>query len=520
MKRICALILAAGLTQGCKKEPTTWQSDWAAPVAYGHMTINDMIPVQYTAANADNYLSLVYHESVYAFSLDTLVDLPDTTILKKSAIAVPSLTVNPAFEFFDSYNQAYDLDQIELKKVMVKSGTLDVQIKSPWQGMSIITFSFPKVTYQGVPFSRTYQLPAASLANPASTQEIVDISDFMIDLTGTDGNQINKLSIDFAMGSNESTASFDITNSDSIEYLISFKDLIPKYAKGYFGQYYFSDTVGFSLDFMKNITGGQLDVDSIDMTITVKNGFNLVAQSTITKVAGINTQTGNEVDLGFPLLNTSLNIDPATGGMYSFTPSEYPITVNNSNSNIAPFIENLSDSVLLGYELEINPFGNITAGGDEFFPGSEFELFLDAEFPMEFGANDVTLADTFDIDYTAPEDVVPNNGEFVLKYVNAFPLEADAVFYLTDVNGAVIDSIIGTSGIIAGSYNATTYVTTPYTGEIHFLLTANNILNLDLAEKVILNVGFSTDQSQVVRIDANAFFDFNLRSNLNISVEF
>jgi hypothetical protein len=520
MKRISVLILAAGLTQGCKKEPTTWQSEWSAPVAYGHMTINDMIPVEYTAVNADNYLSLVYHEAVYEFSLDTLIDLPDTTILKKSAIGVPNLTVNPAFEFYDSFNQSYDLDQIELKKVMVRSGTLNVEIKCPWPGMSIITFTFPKVTYQGTPFSRTYQLPAASVANPATATETVDISDFMIDLTGTDGNQINKLSVDFAMGSNESSASFDITNTDSIEYLISFKDLVPKYAKGYFGQYYFSDTVGFSLDFMKNITGGQIDIDSIDMTITVKNGFNLVAQSTITQVTGINTQTNNAVNLGFPLLNTSLNINPATGGMYNFTPSEYPIAINNSNSNIVPFIENMSDSVLLGYELEINPFGNITAGADEFFPGSEFELFLDAEFPMEFGANDVTLADTFEIDYAAPEDVVPNNGEFVLKYVNAFPLKADAVFYLADVNGVVIDSIIGTTGIVAGSYNSTTYITTPYSGEILFLLTADHILNLDVAEKVILNVAFSTDQSQVVRIDANAFFDFNLRSNLNISVEF
>ena len=520
MNRFVILFISCVGLFACKKEPTTWQSDWSAPVAYGHMTINDMVPVQYTAVNTNNYLSLVYHEPVYSFSIDTLIDLPDTSIITKSAIGVPGLTVNPGFVYYDSYNQLYDLDQIELKKVMVKSGTIEVLIKCPWPGQSVVTFTFPKVTLQGVPFARTYQMAAASLADPAIAQETIDISGYFLDLTGTDGNLINTLAAEFEMGSNESTTSYGITSSDSIEFEIMFRDLVPQYAKGYFGQYYFSDTIGFSLDFMKNITGGQIDIDSLDMTITVMNGFNLVAQATISKVSGLNSKTGSIVDLNFPLLNTSLNIDPASGGFYDYAPSEYPVVINNSNSNIAPFIENMSDSVLLGYELEINPFGNITAGSDEFFPGSTFDLFLDAEFPLHFGASNVSLADTFDIDYITPEDVYPGDGEFILKYQNAFPLGAAAVFYLLDANDVVIDSITSATAITPGSYNQATYLTTTSTGEIVYILTANNLVNLDLAEKLVLNVSFSTDQSQMVRIDANSFFDFNLKSNLNVHVKF
>ena len=503
----------------CKKEPTTWESDWSAPVAHGHLTIGDLIPVDYTMTNADNYLSLIYHEAIYGFSIDTLIDLPDTTITKKSAVGVNSLNVSPGFSYTDTYDQLYDLDQIELKKVVVKSGRLEVLIKCPWQGLSIVKFTFPKIEILGIPFERIYEMPAGTLANPSIAQEIIDMAGFEIDLTGTSGNLINTLSALFEMGSNETSSSYTITDTDSIEFVISFKDLVPEYAKGYFGQYYFSDTVGFKLDFMKNISGGQIDVDSIDMTITVKNGFNLIAQASITKLTGINTNQWSYADLSFPLVNTSLNINPATGGYYDYVPSEYPISINNTNSNIGQFVENMSDSILLGYELEINPFGNITAGADEFFPGSKMELFLDAEFPLSFGANDVTLVDTFDIDYTSPEEFYPNNGNFVLDYTNGFPLEAGATFYLLDANNQVIDSITSVSIINAGSYNTGTYLTTATNGNVIYMLTEANIANLDIATKVVLHVAFSTDQSQVVRIDANSFFDFTLRTNLNVTVK-
>lgn len=520
MKKFVVIFSVLVFVTSCKKKPTTWESNWSAPIAYGHLTINDLIADEYTSVNSENYLSLVYHKSIYSFSIDTLVDLPDTTIVKKSAVGVASLNVTPGFSFTDSYNQLYNLDQIELKKIVVKSGNIEVLIKCPWQGNSIVTFTFPKITYLGQAFTRTYQMAAANLANPSIAQETIDLTNFEMDLTGTSGNLFNTLSASFDMGSNEAVDSYTVTNTDSVEYIISFQNLIPLYAKGYFGQYYFADTVGFSLDFMKNITAGQINIDSLDLKITLKNGFNLVAQAKITKVTGINSKSNSNVDLSFPLLNSSLNINPATGGFYGFTPSQYPIAINNTNSNIAPFVENLSDSLLLGYELEINPFGNVTAGSDEIFPGSVMELFLDAEVPLYFGANGITLVDTFKIKYDSPQGITPKTGTFALNYSNGFPLEAQAKFYLLNDAGVKIDSVSANSFINAGAYNSTSYLTTSTAGIVNYVLSASNIQNIEIASHIILNVTFSTDQAQMVKIDANSFFDFKLMSNLNIKAEF
>lgn len=518
MQKFLFFFFLVGILVSCKKEPTTWNTDWSAPIAHGHLTLEDIIPAENLTTNSDNYISIVYHKPVYTFTIDTIVKLPDTSIVKKSAIGVSNLTVNPGFSFTDDYDQLYALDQIELKKVRVTAGTIEVEVKCPWPGASVVTFTFPKITQNSIPFQRTYTLPAGSLANPAIASEIINIAGHYIDLTGTDGNQINMLSADFLMGSNESANSFTISNTDSIEYVISFKGLKPDYAKGYFGQYYFSDTTGISLDFMKNISGGSINVDSIDLVLTVKNGFNLIAQSTITTVKGMNTKTSSMVDLTFPMIQTSMNINPASGGMYDYIPSEFPIAINSTNSNLAPFVENLSDSIILGYELEINPFGNVTGGSDEVFPGSAFELFLDAEFPLDFGADQLTLVDTFKIDYTTPETVIPDNGVLELIYSNGFPIGADAYFFLLDENDQIIDSIYASSVINSGIYNATTWLTTPASGSLTFNLTSANVLNLDLAKKVVLNISFSTFESDKTKIDASAYFDFVLKSNLQINV--
>lgn len=503
----------------CKKEPTSWNTEWTSPAAHGHLTLEDLLKPEYIAENDENYYTIVFNEPVYTFTIDTIVKLPDTSFVKKSAIAVSSINVNPGFYFTDDYDQEYELDQIQLKKVRIASGIIEVNVKCPWPGASLVTFTFPKITLGGVSFEQIFEMPAASISNPAVATRILNLAGYFIDLTGTDGNQINMLSADFVMGSNESVNSYTVTSSDSVEYTISFKNLKPDYAKGYFGQYYFSDTTGISLDFMKNVTSGAIDIDSIKLNLILRNGFNLIAQTKITSVAGHSSLNSSIVNLNFPMLGTSMNINPAAGNLYDYDPSEFPIEINNSNSNIINFLENLSDSLVLGYELEINPFGNVTGGSDEVFPGSAFELVVDAEFPLNFGADQLGLKDTFEIDYDNPENVYPENGKFELTYSNGFPVGGSVYFILLDENGAHLDTLSSSTSINSGIYNETTYLTTPSSGEVVFHLDESNILNLDLATKVVMFVSFSTHESQKVKIDSDAYFDFVLRSDIRLKIE-
>lgn len=501
----------------CKKEKTRWDSDWAAPIAHGHLTINDMIPIKYTETNADGYLSLVIHEPVFGFSLDTLIKLPDTTIVQKTAIGLPTVDVGPGFELPDSYNQGYELGDIQLKRVIVKSGKAITAVESSWPGKTKVTFTFPHVNGPEGVFQRIYYLDAGSVTSPAVANDLIDMAMYDMDLRGVDGNSYNTIGINVLVESNEAVDNFTVTNTDSIAFSFSFKDMVPLYAKGYFGQYYFADTTALALPPMKKIVAGAIDLDSISLTLTVKNGFNIIGRAKISQITGVNSRTGNAVDLDFAEKNTTLNIDPADGGLYDYVPSEYPIQLNNVNCNIIDFIENLSDSIQVGYALEINPFGNVTAGSDEFFPNSKMELFVDGEFPLHFGANDLTIQDTLEINWIDTQSLTPQEANVLLEYTNGFPLGANAKFYLLDETNAVIDSISVNSTIQAGVY-ADPYTTTPTNGQLQFSLSSSQFANLENTKKMILSVSFNSYGDDKVKISPDSFFDFKIRTNLKISV--
>ena len=197
MKRhlLISIFVVPILLYSCKKEPTTWDTDWAAPIAYGHLTINDMMPVDYVETNSGGYLSLVIHESVFQFSLDTLIKLPDTTITVKTAIGIPSIDVSPAFSLPDNYDQVYDLGEIELKRVIIQSGLAEATILSPWQGKTKITFNFPNVTNPGGVLQRIYYLDAGTIADPTSVYDEINMAFQDLDLRGIDGTLYNTLGI-------------------------------------------------------------------------------------------------------------------------------------------------------------------------------------------------------------------------------------------------------------------------------------------------------------------------------------
>jgi len=516
--KLISLLALPILLFSCKKEPTTWETDWSAPIAYGHLTINDMIPSNYVETNSGGYLSLIIHESVFEFSLDTLIKLPDTTIIVKTAIGIPAIEVTPAFSLPDNYDQAYELGEIELKRVIIESGLAEATIQSPWQGKTKITFTFPKVTNPSGLFQRVYYLDAGTVDSPTAVTDLINMAFHDMDLTGIDGNLYNTLGVNVLIESNEDESSFLVTNSDSIAFSFKFQDLIPRYAKGYFGQYTFSDTTGVALTPLKRIVAGSIELDSIDLTLTVKNGFNIVAQAKVSKLTGINTRTSNLVDLDFTEKGTTLNINPASGGLYDYVPSEYPLTLTNTNSNLLDFIENLSDSMIIGYQLKINPFGNTTAGSDEFFPSSKMELFLDGEFPLAFGANDLTIVDTLKIDKFEAGTIAPRDALLFLDYQNGFPLAADLIIYLLNEDNEVIDSVFANTPIQSGNYQMDTYATLPYNGSVQFTISPSAFDQLENTEKLLLSVKFNSDDNAVVKISPDTFFDFKLRTNLQIRV--
>lgn len=505
-------------TVSCKKEKTTWTSDWNVPLVHGNLTVNDLVPDENVEENSDNYASLVYHDTIYSFSIDTLIKLPDTSLVQKAATSFPNLTLAPGNLITSlGIDQLYDLGQIELKRVKVKEGTAVITITSPWQGKSKVEFSFPKTTDgNGDVFAKEYTLAAGTQSNPTITTETIDMAGFDFDLTGTDGTLFNNITADAYIKSAEETNSFVVTNTDTVLIEIEFKDMTASYAKGYFGEYELSDQTSVSIVQMKKILAGSILLDSINLDLSVRNGFKIFTQATFHQIDGINSNTASEVSLTFPQLDNSININPASGGLYDYIPSIYNLPVNSSNSNVLAFIENLPDSILIDYTIHINPYGNSTAGDDEYFPNSSLDLFLDGEFPLKFSADDLTLVDTFDVSFTQNETANLEEGLITLNYQNGFPLGAELELSFLDNNGGVLEVLTPSGSITSGDFNNSTEVTTPYNGLLTINLSAETIQNIENTTQMMVTVKFNTDESGMIKININDYFDFNLFSDLNL----
>jgi hypothetical protein len=271
---------------------------------------------------------------------------------------------------------------------------------------------------------------------------------------------------------------------------------------------------------MKSIMTESLLLDSINLDLSVKNGFKLFTQATFSQIRGHNSNTNNIVDLTFPNLNSSININPASGGLYDYVASTYNIAVNSGNSNILNFIENLPDSIQIGFTISINPDGNITGGDDEYFPNSSLDLLLDGELPLKFSANNLSLMDTFQLDFEQQKNAIVNEGKITIDYVNSFPIGVTTSLILLDENFQALEALIPTTPIIPAAYDMATSQSIASNGTSTYIINESSLQNLETTKHIVYNINLTTDQVSTVKINIDDYFNFNLYSDLNLKFSF
>lgn len=506
----------------CKKEQTEWNTNWNTPLVHGRLTINDLVPTENVTENANQYASLIFNDTLFTFDLDTLIKLPDTLMTEKSAISVSSLTLSPGSTISSNdIDQNYDLGDIQLKRLIVKEGTAHLTLKSPYPGKTKMELSLPEVyDANGNAFSRTYYLDAGTNDNPTTVTESIDLTDFDFNLTGASGNLYNYFYVDLNVSSNEETNSFTIDNQDSLVFSFELTGLSPKYAKGYFGEYEVSDVAGFSIPEMKLIQANLIDLDSIDLNFSIENSFKLLAQAQLNQLSSYNSTNQSTLDLNFSQLNQMININGATGGLYDYVASIYNMALNSTNSNVLDVIETLPDSLFLDYYIHVNPYGNTTAGDDEYFPDSKLLVKAQGEFPLKFTLDQLSFKDTIDVNVNQNESARVDEGQITITYSNRFPLSLSAKMEFLNSNNEVIETLESAENVESGVYSTSTLTTQATEGELYFNLSSTAIQHVEEAERAVIHLSFSTYNGSQVTIQLDDYLDFNLFSDFGLNVKF
>lgn len=484
---IIVLLSVLGLFFSCKREKVSWDTNWTAPIAYGTLDLTNMIQDSIFGVNSDSSLQLIYKTNIININFDSLFKIPDTLISQKIALAL-DLSVPPGTSFINQIDERkFNIENAEIKELQIKSGKAHVTLSNPIGTGIYLTITLPGVEKNGTTLSISSFVNPGTLANPSSISFDVDFSGYMMDLRGVDGNSWNTLQSIFEVKSDPNGGTVNVTTLDSIKIAVDFQNLIPNYGRGYFGTRILAEIDSVKLDFMKNFVSGTFLLDQTYIDLKIINGIVVTAAGKINALTSYKSNTNSSVSLNHAVIGQNININPASGTWNSLVPYVYPINITNSNSNINSFIENLPDILVMDYQFEINPLGNVSGGNDFFYPLSEMKVELDLNMPTKFNVNNLKFIDTLDLSFNQNEEGIQiDHGELKLKANNLFPFSLDVDLVFLDANGFPIDTLFSNNFVQAGIPDFFGKVQSPTYSEVSYLVDNNFIHVIENAEKVVI----------------------------------
>ncbi len=178
------------LSSGCKEDSgnAEWDVDVLAPVLKTTLSLNDLVEDSLLVSNPDSSLKFVYVNNFSNLLIDTLLSIPDTTIVNLLSLPI-STTIQPGVSLINiNLETRYALKDAQLVEALVRSGSIIVNVQNALATPVIMNYSIPSATLNGVAFSITRTISATS-----SITETFDISGYHLDLRGLDGNSFNTL---------------------------------------------------------------------------------------------------------------------------------------------------------------------------------------------------------------------------------------------------------------------------------------------------------------------------------------
>lgn len=509
----------------CKKEMTrpTWDVDVSVPLIHSSMGLENLIPDSLLSTNSNGEVSLVFDQSVYKLNLDTLLNLPDTTVADTFSIPFPfpSLSINPGQTIITSTeNKRFDLDDIELSFIKIRSGQTSFHISSTISQPTIYEYTITNAIKNGQPFNFTINVPAGSQSNPSIMTGVYDFTGYELDLRGDSGNEYNKYKTIIKVSLDPTAITTTVYNSDKVIVKNTFSDLHPSYAQGYFGSQQidvpYEETV---FDFLRNISG-TLDLDQVNVDFEIINGIGIDASAKIDTLKSVNTRNGNEVLLNHSFIGNSININRATNTGSTSNPSVYSINLNNGNSNTDLFLENLPDKIGTSMGIFINPMGNISGHQDFLYDDKTFDVRVNAEIPLNIIASGLTLSDTLELNIDAENADNVNEGVLHIFADNGFPFSAELQLYLLDASGNTVDSIVNPNIIYSAYTNPSFIVTSSRETRLDVRLNPSQTDHLLSSQRILIKTIFNTaSQTQHVQLFNSYRIGIRISTELNYTVE-
>lgn len=505
----------------CKREQTVWDSNWQLPLLSDSLTLTNLVEDSILSVVGGNY-QLTFDRELLTMKLSDFVEIPDTIINHAYALSLNGITIPPGTSFVNDI-QEHDLHlgSIELKKIVVKSGGIKINVLNPIATKTNFTVELPGVTKNGVTLSQIFAAPSGTNTQPGQVNGFVDLSGYTIDLRGSDLGGFNLIQSRLVVQSDPTGQSVILSNQDSMRFVFELSDIQLDYARGYFGSQYISETIHKNSALLASIQSGLIDIDAASLGIRIENGLKLSAKFRLNEFKNTNHQT-NTVTLSHPIIGNWQTINAATGSFASLSPSVYNLVVDGTNSNLEQFIENHGNTIGIQYDLQVNPWGNISGGWDEIWDNHPLSVKITGDLPLNMQMDNLLIQDTFALSIkNDPTKTHIKAGYLWMNAINAFPLQGTIVLHLLDINNNLITSLTGSSivassvtgNLVNGLYQKDSYIVFDFPESVVDLIGATS----KCVVKLVLNTPNAAQSINTkVSIPENAFFKFKVGTKITL----
>lgn len=515
------LALAFATTWGCQKnnDRTNWNTDALIPLAYANLSIGDLIADSLLEVDENELVSLSFSDTIFTLKLDTLIDLPDTSVTEFFNIPI-QFEVPPGTQLS---NIAEDIriesNDIDLRRATIQEGTVLLNLNSTFQGTVIATYTIPDATLNGVPLTVTESVPAASEGSPSSISLIVDVSGYNLDFTNGD-EPFNSLPTLLTVVADPNGEPLSVSAGDGFELTTSFQGLRPSFAEGYFGQQ--TTDTGSELQEINAfniIESGSIDLDEVSVNLKILNGLGVDIRANIQSFNALNSSLATNVGLNHTLIGSPINLNRATYSGETIYYSEYNIDLNNNNSDIDLMLESLPDAFETEAELELNPLGNVSNHHDFAFSKSTIAGVLDVDIPLCLIAEQLQLADTSDFSMGNEETLDNiNSGTLIIQIDNGFPLEGWIdLIAINDEEST--RTLLNDGHFLSSMTDSENIVSSATFSQISIALDRGDIEWLKSAGQIIIRARFNTSNlNEHIKIYSNYNIDLRVIADFNYNI--
>jgi hypothetical protein len=429
----------------CKREPLRWDTKWSAPIAYGRAGVRQIIPDTLLSIKNGGEVFLAWKGRLGASGSSDVFVLPDTTVSKFFSSGLFTFTAPPGTSLFGSSEDFSFNTGARLSKIVLKTGKLRYVIKNRVKGNILFTYKLPFATKNGSVLTINRPIPAGNANNPSAISGVLDMTGYAIMMKGKMGDRFNAIASEYDVQLDPNGQAVVIAPSDSVLVSFSFENMVPEYAKGYFGQNMLKLEGNSPVTLFKNLSCEDFQLNDVTMKLTLNNAMGADIACRIKKIAAINSKNGTEVPLQHFLVNNQFQLSRAREVPYQIQSRTFAI--NAGNSNIADLISGLPTSLSYSIEAALNPLGNISASNDFLVSPRVFDADISIEIPMRLGLKNLAYSTGDANGNLSPEnatnfkfsvsenDVAKSNGAtLLLKFINDFPMEMrfEPVFFDKD----------------------------------------------------------------------------------------